>query len=530
MDRRDFLKGSSAVGAAGLTISTVAHAAPATATAHWGAGQLEHMLPTVNDTSMLIKVSLKNPLPQPPVLVVDRKRFTGRRTDSAGRMWAFYAEGLEPNAEYTLNLIDAHGNAMCDSWPLKTFPARNATPKTFRALMYTCAGGSDATGVFLPMTTRIRLLERGLSFKPDAMIANGDHIYLDQRAKKSPRLGVAPEEIASSGRFDRTQAIYGTQNEEVLKRAAGPQIVPLYGTRCRSVPVFFITDDHDYYDNDEADDKLVTFPVDTFMLNAGRTTQWMYYPEHLPDKTRPTGITGASAADRFKNLSECYGTLRYGKIAEMLMYDCRRGLTLTGPTATFVQKEAEGWLTDRMKNSDAAHVVNVPSVPIGWSAGKYGEWYRDMEGDGKLTLTKPKAFWQTGWRLQHDRLMVAASSMNERIPMFISGDLHATGYGIMTRTGEHDLAKNPVHSVITGPLGTDTIMWVSASRGMRPQIPDGLDFNEVLKAEEKHGFIIADYDNEGVVIRHFQWDRDKHSVADIDSLEPYKVTVLKRPG
>jgi hypothetical protein len=528
MDRRDFLKGSGAIGAAGLTIGTVGHAAPAPS--NWAAGQIEHMLPTVNDTSMLIKVSLKKALPNTPVLVVDRKRFAGRKTDSAGRMWAFYADGLEPNAEYTLNLVDGSGHALCQSWPLKTFPASNATPKSFRVMMTTCAGGHDALKVFLPMATRVRLLERGLSFKPDALVANGDHIYWDQRVKKAPRLGMAPEAIELAGRFDRTQAIYGTQNEEVLTRAAGPQIVPLYGTRCRSIPVFFITDDHDYYDNDEASDKLVTFPMDTFMLNAGRATQWMYYPEFLPDKTRPNGITGASAADRYKNLSECYGTLRYGKIAEMLMYDCRRGLTLTGPTATFVQQEAEGWLVERMKNSDAAHVVNVPSVPIGWSAGKYGEWYQDMEGDGKLTIAKQKAFWQTGWRAQHDRLVVAASSMKERIPMFISGDLHATGYGVMSRTGEHDLGKNPVHSIITGPLGTDTIMWPSSSRGMRPQAPAGLDFTELLQAEEKHGFIIADYDAEGVVIRHFQWNRDIHSVADIDTLEPIKVTVLKRPG
>jgi hypothetical protein len=52
----------------------------------------------------------------------------------------------------------------------------------------------------------------------------------------------------------------------------------------------------------------------------------------------------------------------------------------------------------------------------------------------------------------------------------------------------------------------------------------------LLQAEEKHGFIIADYDADSVVIRHFKWDRDIHSVADIDTLEAYKVTVLKRPG
>jgi hypothetical protein len=266
------------------------------------------------------------------------------------------------------------------------------------------------------------------------------------------------------------------------------------------------------------------------MLNAGRTTQWMHYPEFLAHPSRPAGLLGASANDRFSGLSECYGTLRYGKLAELLMYDCRRGMTLTGPTATFVEPEAEKWLLDRMAHSDAAHVVNLPSIPIGWSAGKWGEWYPDMESDGKLTLAKKKLYWQPGWRSQHDRLVVAASRMPSRIPMFISGDLHAVGYGIMSRTDEHDLSKNPVHSIITGPLGTDTIMWPSSSRGMRPQVPAGLDFTEVAQAEEKHGFVIADFTESATVIRHFRWDRKSQSVEDIDSLQPFRVTELNRPG
>jgi hypothetical protein len=34
--------------------------------------------------------------------------------------------------------------------------------------------------------------------------------------------------------------------------------------------VFFLQDDHDYFDNDEADDKIVTFPPDHFMLALAR--------------------------------------------------------------------------------------------------------------------------------------------------------------------------------------------------------------------------------------------------------------------
>lgn len=32
---------------------------------------------------------------------------------------------------------------------------------------------------FLPLAVRNRLLRRGLSFRPDAVVANGDHVYWD---------------------------------------------------------------------------------------------------------------------------------------------------------------------------------------------------------------------------------------------------------------------------------------------------------------------------------------------------------------
>ena len=92
--------------------------------------------------------------------------------------------------------------------------------------------------------------------------------------------------------------IFGSNNEFTLKRAAAPQIVPVYGTDFRSTPVFCIQDDHDYYDNDDAYDEIVTFPPDHFMTQAARATQQLYYPEFLPDATRPAGLPGASADGR----------------------------------------------------------------------------------------------------------------------------------------------------------------------------------------------------------------------------------------
>ena len=65
------------------------------------------------------------------------------------------------------------------------------------------------------------------------------------------------------------------------KRAAGPQIVPVYGTDFRSIPVFFLQDDHDYFENDVATDEIITFPPSYFMLQLARATQNMLYLEFL---------------------------------------------------------------------------------------------------------------------------------------------------------------------------------------------------------------------------------------------------------
>ena len=149
--------------------------------------------------------------------------------------------------------------------------------------------------------------------------------------------------------------------------------------------------------------------------------------------------------DRPARVSESYGTLRYGRLAEVLMYDCRRHLTMHGPSAVFVPPEVEAWLKDRMARPDTAHVINIPSTPPGWSAGKWGEWYADMEADGGVTTVKPKPYWQPGWRAQHDRLLQAASAMRGRIPLFISGDLHAIGETRIRRHGRNGFQAKSGH-------------------------------------------------------------------------------------
>jgi phosphodiesterase/alkaline phosphatase D-like protein len=190
---------------------------------------------------------------------------------------------------------------------------------------------------------------------------------------------------------------------------------------------------------------------------------------------------------------------------EMLLYDCRRYQTLRGPHAVLVPENVEAWLKRRMAESEAAHVVNVPSMPVAWSAGKWGEWYPDVLDDsGKLGVAKEKYFWQAGWRAQHDRLLEACSRMR-RIPVFMSGDLHALGHGEILGNGKRDLRANPVHSLLTGPVSTGPRGWPSSARGTPPLRATGLEVAETLAPLEDNGFTMVEFTREAMEAKMYSW-------------------------
>jgi hypothetical protein len=505
----------------------------------WDDGELVHVLPTSSHNRILIKASFKKPLEAAPILRIGDQRISGVRSDTRGSFWQFHAGDLKAGTSYELSLGSSDGHGLCQPWTLSTMPAPDELPSKLRLLVYSCAGGHDLfssahTGFeFLPAAVRQRLLRRGLSFAPDALIANGDHVYWDLLAPRAaPKLGGSKAALEYA-RFDRDAPILGGANESALLRAAGEQITPLYGTLCRSTPVFFLQDDHDHFDNDEATDEAVTFPPDNFMLQAARATQRLWYPEFLPDPNRSAGLPGSDSADqssfRPSGLSESFGTLRYGRLAEVLLYDVRRTVTLAGPTAVFVAPDVEAWLKARAATREVIHLVNVPSNPPGWSAGKWGEWYPDILGpDGKLTEERPKPYWQRGWLSQHDRLMQSLSAMPGRIPLVVSGDLHAIGEGRMMRSGQLDFSSNPVIAVLPGPLGTSTGGWASEFRGVGPMPPQHLDMQETVKPIEENGFLLIDFTPEAITLRYFKWNQKTQPISDIDALEPFHTTELKR--
>jgi len=530
--------GLAAFGLSSLGRMSEALAQPAAA-AGWDSGELDHMLPTSSHDRVLIKASFKRPLPAAPALQIGDQRVGGQRTDTRGSFWQFHAADLKPGTSYTLSLASSDGRNLCQPWTLATLPALDELPSRLRLLVYSCAGGHDIfrsahSGVeFLPVAVRRRLLQRGLSFSPDALIANGDHVYWDLLAPKAgPRLG-ASRAASEYARFDRAAPVLGGANEGALLRAAGEQISPLYGTLCRSTPVFFLRDDHDYFDNVEATDDAVTFPPDNFMLQAARATQLLWYPEFLPDPNRSPALPGSDYTgqprSRPSGLSESFGTLRYGRLAEVLLYDVRRTVTLAGPTGVFVAPDVEAWIKARAAAREVAHLVNVPSNPPGWSAGKWGEWYPDLLAeDGKLSVARPKPYWQRGWLAQHDRLTASLSAMSGRIPLVVSGDLHAIGEGRMLRSGELDFSRNPVVTVLPGPLGTSNGGWASEFRGVGPMPPKHLDMQETVKPLEENGFLLMDFTPEAITLRYFKWNQKTQPVSDIDALEPFHTTELNR--
>lgn len=546
--RRGFLRTSGAIGLAGLA----ARPGGAYAQDGWRQGDLLHLVPGANHERFVVKCSFRTPR-TPPVLRVGELRVPARTTDSESRYFAFDAQGLRPDHTYSLQLVDETDAPLTDPWPLRTYPAPDARPESVRLLAYTCAGGHPSypgftadTQPFLSLALRRRLLARALSFNPAAAIAIGDHVYWDQRTQLDSRRASVREAAsawyATVGPLDRSLPAKGTSNEAVIKAAVEPQFGELYGVMLRSTPSYFVNDDHDYYENDEATDRFVTLPPHAYQLSFGRFTRDLFMPEFLPDPARPALMSGSGAGDREAGVSESFGTFRYGNLAEALIYDCARFLSLKGEVAGLVPPEAEAWLTARTADQRVRHLFHVPSHPFGWTAGKWREWYPDvadvgegdtaiaqMRADGqtfRLTTERRKFFWQRGWFLQHQRLLAALSGQRERAGVVLSGDLHATGHVRIRESAELNLEANPVHAILTGPLGTGR-GWPSRARGTLPLTPHGLGLEDIAAAREKNGFALFDIAPDAVTVRLFEWRRGEPEEA-IDTLAPYHTHTIPR--
>ena len=231
--RRDVLKLGS-LAAAGAMVGCGDESSPAVTE-----DNVVHLLPTASADRILLKASFLEVPESTPELLVDGTRVPGQQTDADGEFFVFDAEGLDPGREYQLDLRVGRV-FQTEPWTLRTLPARDADPERLRILAYTCAGGHELMPIHLTTAVRKRMLQRGLSFEPDVVVANGDHVYWDlTHGLSALLLGNSDTAREIAGTFDRSIPVLGTENEGVLKRAVDNQIVELYGNLFRSVPYSF---------------------------------------------------------------------------------------------------------------------------------------------------------------------------------------------------------------------------------------------------------------------------------------------------
>ena len=59
-------------------------------------------------------------------------------------------------------------------------------------------------------------------------------------------------------------------------------------------------------------------------------------------------------------------------------------------------------------------------------------------------------------------------------------------------------------------------------------IPWRRDMEETVTPIEENGFLLADFTPEIITLRYFKWNQKTQPITDIDALEPFHTTELRR--
>ena len=254
--------------------------------------KVRHILASASHERFALSISLYKKASKLDLILDGQNIVKGMQVDKKGTNWKFISDKLLSNQSYELQLI-SDDRPIYKPWKIKTFPSPNLDVENVSFMSFTCAGGpegfrSSGKEFFKPIKFRQKVFAEGLSKKPDFAISIGDHIYWDLRGESSPPVGRNNKFIKFFlgsyislvyGKFNRLESASSSTNEKVLKKLGNEQIASLYGTKFKSTPIFFIPDDHDYFENDDAEEQLVTFPADKFSKDVFK--KWLTCFIHL---------------------------------------------------------------------------------------------------------------------------------------------------------------------------------------------------------------------------------------------------------
>lgn len=485
----------------------------------WDNNGVKHILSNFDHRQILMKISLEEGQKEAPSLIINDTMITAKQNDREGRFWQFHYQQLQTDTTYHVQ-IKLNKEASTSTWPIHTFPHPDSTATELNVLAYTCAGGVEeelfGKEIFISIEARQEFLKKALTLEPDMVIANGDHVYWDQLSMQnstSKRILKFIRDL-KYGSLDLDKSVLDPANYNNFINIIDAQIADLYGCYLRSQSVYFVTDDHDLFENDEAHPDLVTFPPKEYMLDAALTTQRLYYPEFF----NPTSISSGQIKGSV-GLSASFGSVRYGDLAEFSLYDCKRYSNIDSLSGTLLPKDAEDWVIDRISHSSANWLIQVPSSPFGWTAGKWSEWYPDvLDEDGNLTIEQSKYLWPIGWWEQHQRILYAMhESTNTSI--IIQGDLHMAGYGQLKKSGSISFDDQPVHLIAGPPLGSGTLAFPSSFRGTGSKVPLALEVDEIFPPVEKNGWTFLKISSDRINGKMYTW-RPPQKVKEISDLKP----------
>ena len=101
---------------------------------------------------------------------------------------------------------------------------------------------------------------------------------------------------------------------------------------------------------------------------------------------------------------------------------------------------------------------------------------------GCLTTDVNKYLWQSGWFLQHQRLLKSIAERKGSRFIF-SGDIHAIGASSIIKSGEESLER-AVKTFLVGPVSSSTGTWPSL-RGTTAENPKYLKCETICSIKKK---------------------------------------------